>query len=102
MRLFGGKGLVAAGAQAYYDFDDGWIPLIEQRRPRYVPEATLETPLEEPRQPLMDVSRIVSGTGCCSMPACPPRRRCRCGAGQPTTEPDLAQTPGSGAALLPA
>ena len=44
MRLFGGKGLVTAGPQAYYDFSDGWIPLIEQRRPRYVFEATLATP----------------------------------------------------------
>ena len=44
MRLFGGKGLVRAGTQAYYDFGDGWIPLIEQRRPRYAPEATLLTP----------------------------------------------------------
>ena len=44
MRLFGGKGLVAAGDGAYYDFADTWIPLIKQRRPRYVAEATLETP----------------------------------------------------------
>jgi phage tail-like protein len=44
MRLFGGKGLVAAGTQAYYDFSDGWIPLVEQRRPRYVVEATFITP----------------------------------------------------------
>ncbi|HEY3301930.1 MAG TPA: phage tail protein [Candidatus Binatia bacterium] len=43
MRLFGGKGLVAAGDQAYYDFDDRWIPLVEQPRPRYQLNATLET-----------------------------------------------------------
>jgi phage tail-like protein len=49
MRLFGGKGLVAAGNEVYYDFDDRWIPLVAQRRPRYVAEATLETPLQEPR-----------------------------------------------------
>ena len=52
MRLFGGKGLVAAGGQAYYDFDNGWIPLTAQRRPRYVPDATLKTPLGEPRHAL--------------------------------------------------
>lgn len=46
MRLFGGKGLVAAGTSAYYDFADSWIPLVQQRRPRYVAEATLETPLK--------------------------------------------------------
>lgn len=44
MRLFGGKGLVAAGYGVYYDFADGWIPLVKQRRPRYVDDATLETP----------------------------------------------------------
>ncbi|HSF33662.1 MAG TPA: phage tail protein [Candidatus Tectomicrobia bacterium] len=50
MRLFGGKGLVAAGGEVYYDFADRWIPLVAQHRPRYVVEATLETPLQEPRQ----------------------------------------------------
>jgi phage tail-like protein len=45
LRLFGGKGLVRAGDLAYYDFGDGWIPLIAQRRPRYVDEAILLTPL---------------------------------------------------------
>ena len=33
MRLFGGKGLVAAGTGVYYDFADSWIPLVGQRRP---------------------------------------------------------------------
>jgi phage tail-like protein len=45
MRLFGGKGLVASGTKVYYDFGTGWIPLIEQRRPKYTIEGTLETPL---------------------------------------------------------
>jgi len=45
MRNFGGKGLVAVGAQLFYDFNEGWIPLVEQKRPRYLPEATLYTPL---------------------------------------------------------
>lgn len=44
MRLFGGKGLVAAGEQAWYDFADRWIPLVEQPRPRFETNATLETP----------------------------------------------------------
>ena len=48
MRLFGGKGLVAAGASAYYDFADSWIPLVQQRRPRYVSVATIETALDAP------------------------------------------------------
>jgi len=45
MRLFGGKALVGTSDGAYYDFAEDWIPLVQQRRPRYVPEATLETPL---------------------------------------------------------
>ncbi|HEX8137123.1 MAG TPA: phage tail protein [Pyrinomonadaceae bacterium] len=51
MRLFGGKGLVAAGTETFYDFSDGWIPLKEQRRPRYEPQATLLTPLGQVRPP---------------------------------------------------
>lgn len=46
LRLFGGKGLSAADTDVYYDFADRWIPLVEQRRPRYLAEATLETPLD--------------------------------------------------------
>ncbi len=45
MRMFGSKGLVAVGAELFYDFRDGWIPLVEQRRPRYLSAATLYTPL---------------------------------------------------------
>ena len=36
VRLYGGKGLVSAAGDAYYDFTDAWIPLVEQMRPRYV------------------------------------------------------------------
>jgi phage tail-like protein len=49
MRLFGGKALLTAGTEPYYDSGGDWIPLTEQRRPRYVQEATLETPLNEAR-----------------------------------------------------
>ncbi len=49
MRLFGGKGIVAAGGQVYYDFADIWIPLVSQPRRRYESEAALCTPLGEPR-----------------------------------------------------
>ncbi len=44
MRLFGGKGLVTGGDQAWYDFSDRWIPLVEQSRSRFETEATLESP----------------------------------------------------------
>lgn len=43
MRLFGAKGLVAAGTEAYYDFGENWIPLTTQNRARYVDEATFTT-----------------------------------------------------------
>jgi phage tail-like protein len=43
MRLFGGKGLARAGIDAYYDFDERWIPLVEQPRPRYAESGTFET-----------------------------------------------------------
>jgi phage tail-like protein len=46
MRKFGGKGLVAVGAKLFYDFGGGgWIPLVEQKRPRFLQEATLYTPI---------------------------------------------------------
>jgi phage tail-like protein len=44
MRLFGGKGLVGAGERAHYDSGGRWLPLVEQRRPRYASEAVLQTP----------------------------------------------------------
>ena len=47
MRLFAGRALVAAGPIVYYDFEHQWVPLVAQRRPRYVPEATIFTPLAD-------------------------------------------------------
>jgi phage tail-like protein len=43
MRRFGGKGLLAAAGSLHYDFGDGWVPLTEQRRPRYDTHAEIET-----------------------------------------------------------
>jgi len=51
MRLFGGKALVATETDAYYDFAEDWIPLKQQHRPRYVPEATLLTNALDGRDP---------------------------------------------------
>lgn len=51
MRLFGGKALVGGDSAAYYDFAETWLPLVKQNRPRYVPEATLETPRFDGREP---------------------------------------------------
>jgi phage tail-like protein len=44
MREFGGKGLVTGGDRAYYDFEDRWIPLVAQARPRHVEQAAVVTP----------------------------------------------------------
>lgn len=51
LRLFGGKALIASDGQALYDFADTFIPLVAQRRPRYVGEATLRTPVLDGRTP---------------------------------------------------
>jgi phage tail-like protein len=44
MRRFGGRGLVTAGAEAYYDSGARWVSLLEQPRPRHVQSATLQLP----------------------------------------------------------
>ncbi len=51
MRLFGGKALVVSEGQPFYDFADGLIPLVAQRRPRYETEAVLLTPVLDGRTP---------------------------------------------------
>jgi phage tail-like protein len=51
LRLFSGKALVGYGTQAYYDFADRWLPVVAQARPRFVFEATLETPVLDGRDP---------------------------------------------------
>ena len=50
MRLFGGKALVGTDTGAYYDFAESWIPMVQQRRPRYISEATLITPAFDGRE----------------------------------------------------
>ena len=51
MRLFGGKGLVAANGQPWYDFGDGWIPLVAQPRSRFVESGVAVTPVLDGREP---------------------------------------------------
>jgi phage tail-like protein len=43
MRRFGGKGLLLAGTTVFYDFDEGWVPLTMQKRPRYATQAVIES-----------------------------------------------------------
>lgn len=47
MRLFAGRGLVAGDSGVYYDFENQWVPLVAQPRPRYNLEATIFTPLAD-------------------------------------------------------
>ena len=51
MRLFEGKGLVAAGGRPYYDFDATWVPLVDQRRPRHVNAGTIHVAALDGRDP---------------------------------------------------
>jgi phage tail-like protein len=42
MRLFSGKGLIAAGDEVFYDMSDRWLPLVDRRRPLHRTRATLD------------------------------------------------------------
>lgn len=52
LHLCGGKGLVVADDQIYYDFSNAWVPLVEQQRPHYATEAVFFTPVYAPRPAL--------------------------------------------------
>jgi phage tail-like protein len=43
MRLFGGRALVVADDKAWYDCGDRWVPLTEQKRPRFTESGELLT-----------------------------------------------------------
>ncbi len=51
MRLFGGRGIIAGTSQVFYDSQSGWVPLILQKRPRYVEDAVLFTGIMDGKQP---------------------------------------------------
>jgi len=51
MRLFGGRGLIAGPSQVFYDSQQNWVPLVIQKRPRFVEEATLLTFVWDGKQP---------------------------------------------------
>jgi phage tail-like protein len=51
LRVFGGKALVGTTDGPFYDFGDGWIPLVEQSRPRYAESASFDTPVLDGREP---------------------------------------------------
>ncbi len=51
MRLFGGRAIVRGTKQVYYDSQDRFVPLVIQRRPRYVDEATFFTKVFDGGEP---------------------------------------------------
>ncbi|MGV9386415.1 phage tail protein [Nonomuraea sp. NPDC003707] len=69
LRLFGGKAVVAAGGQVWYDFGDRWLPIAEQPRRRYLTTGTVVTAVLDGGEPgcvwhrlLLD-ARMPSQTG---------------------------------------
>jgi phage tail-like protein len=46
-----GKGIVAAGDAAYYDFGDTWLPVVQQRRRQYVTDGAVVTPPLDGKEP---------------------------------------------------
>lgn len=66
MRRFGGKGLIRGKASTVagdtgllYDSLGAWLPLVEQRRPRFAPTATMLTPAFDSREPTCAWHRMV-------------------------------------------
>lgn len=51
MRLYGGKGFVAADGKVYYDFGERWLPLTNQNRPRFVEKGSLITGVFDGKAP---------------------------------------------------
>jgi phage tail-like protein len=51
LRRFGGKALVSACDQVYYDFAERWLPLQVQRHSHYLEDATIVTRVFEGREP---------------------------------------------------
>jgi len=54
LRLFGGKALIVGGSgsgQPFYDIEDRWVPLVAQRRARFVQKAVLSVQGLDGKQP---------------------------------------------------
>jgi phage tail-like protein len=51
MRLYGGKALASSPAGPYYDVGDAFVPLVEQHRPRFEQDGTLQTRVFDGREP---------------------------------------------------
>jgi phage tail-like protein len=63
MQLFGGKAIFYANGAAYYDSGDRFVPLVPQKRPRYVPDGTLTTKLFDSGDPSCVWHRLIFDAG---------------------------------------
>ncbi|ESQ11832.1 MAG: hypothetical protein N838_07185 [Thiohalocapsa sp. PB-PSB1] len=59
MRAHGGKALVASGKNAYYDYEDRWLPLAEQPLHNYRNQARIEGIVKDGEQPDCVWHRII-------------------------------------------
>ena len=62
MRLFGGRGILTGQTQVFYDSQDRWVPLIMQKRPRYIGTGIMVTRVFDGKQP--DCVWPQAGDGC--------------------------------------
>jgi len=51
MHQFGGKGVIAGPSQVYYDSGERWVPLVMQKRPRYLVAGAIVTKPFNGKQP---------------------------------------------------
>lgn len=52
LRFFGGRGFVAAAGQAFYDVGDrAWVPIVQQKRPRFTVQGSLVTQVFDGKDP---------------------------------------------------
>lgn len=63
MRLFGGCGVIAGATQVFYNSQLTWVPLVMQKRPRYVEQAVLLTFVMDGKQPDCVWDRLMLDAG---------------------------------------
>ena len=51
IRAYAGKAIVAVGDGAFYDTADTWLPVVQQRRRRYLPSGAVVTPPLDGKEP---------------------------------------------------
>ncbi len=86
MRRFGGRALAVGLGHAGYDSLGNWVPLVAQRRPRFVEQATFETPVWDSQLPDCVWHRILFDG------AVPPETQVEIWSRASNAEEDLAHT----------